>query len=50
LTSEIKPDASEAEAIGIFNDNYAPKIDDYGKGYGSSIRLVKDNPEKIEKE
>ena len=50
LSSESKPEASRAELIYIDNDKYIPTVDDFDKGYGSYVRLIKDNPEKIEKE
>jgi uncharacterized protein (TIGR02145 family) len=50
LASETKPEASKAELIYIDKDKYTPRVDDFDKGYGSYVRLIKDNPEKIEKE
>jgi uncharacterized protein (TIGR02145 family) len=50
LASENKLEATEDKCILIDNNNYTPRIDNYGKGYGTSIRLVKDNPVKREKE
>ena len=50
LASDNKLDSIEGKCILIDNSRYIPQIDNYGKGYGSSIRLVKDNPVKIEKE
>lgn len=50
LSSETESEESEAEYIYIDNDYYVPKIDKYSKGYGSSVRLVKDDPDKMERE
>ena len=50
LPSEAKS-AENAEYIYINNDDYTPTIDSYGKGYGSSVRLIKDkSKELLEKE
>jgi uncharacterized protein (TIGR02145 family) len=50
LTSEATS-AERAEYIYISNDDYTPTIDSYSKGYGSSIRLIKDkSKELLEKE
>lgn len=48
--SEIESEETDAEYIYIDNDSYVPNIDKYSKGFGSSVRLVKDDPEKKERE
>jgi hypothetical protein len=46
LPSEAKS-AENAEYIYIDNDDFTPTIDSYGKGYGSSVRLIKDKSKEI---
>lgn len=46
LPSEAKS-AENAEYIYINNDEYSPSFDDYDKGFGSSIRLIKDKSNEI---
>lgn len=50
FASETEPEETRAEYIYIDNDYYTPRIDKYNKGYGSSIRLVKDDLERMERE
>jgi uncharacterized protein (TIGR02145 family) len=50
LASDSSSDGINAKCIYIDNDFYTPQIENYGKGYGFSIRLIKDNPEKEKKE
>lgn len=48
--NETNSDNAYANGIYIDNDHYTPKSDSYRKGYGFSMRLVKDNPAIIEKQ
>jgi uncharacterized protein (TIGR02145 family) len=46
LPSEAKS-PENAENVYINNDDYTPSFDDYSKGYGSSVRLIKDKSKEI---
>jgi uncharacterized protein (TIGR02145 family) len=50
LASKTELDETNTEYIYIDNNYYKPQFNKYGKGFGSSIRLVKDDPKKIERE
>jgi uncharacterized protein (TIGR02145 family) len=47
LASETQSEEINAEYIYIDNEYYTPQIDKYRKGYGSSVRLVKDKSKEI---
>ncbi len=46
LPSEAKS-PENAEYVYINNDDYTPTFDDYSKGYGSSVRLIKDKSKDV---